>query len=105
MLITIIGRIVDLDFPAPEYMPIDRHQTNFLLDCDTLERMETLEDRGNNKYSWLNGDKTLVYILPSWISDSFDLDDADIWLPPDHLNPTGVLPDSEDEEQKEEDDD
>ncbi|CAI9273466.1 unnamed protein product [Lactuca saligna] len=43
-LITIIGRAVGLDFPDPEYIPVDT-PPNFLLDCDTLIRMEMLLDR------------------------------------------------------------
>ncbi|CAI9264714.1 unnamed protein product [Lactuca saligna] len=65
-LITIIGRAVGLDFPDPEYIPVDT-PPNFLLDCDTLIRMEMLLDRGTRTYSWLDADKAPVYILPSWI--------------------------------------
>lgn len=64
-IIIIIGRSVSLDFPAPNYISVDSRQPNFLLDCDTLKRMDMLEDRGNDIYSWLDGDKHAVYILPS----------------------------------------
>lgn len=64
-----------------------------------------LEDRGNNKYSWFDDDKISVYILPSYIGNSFDLEDHETWLPSDQLTPAGVLPNSEDNEQEEEDND
>ena len=112
-LITIIGRAVGLDFPAPEYIPVDT-PPNFLLDCDTLIRMEMLLDRGTRTYNWLDSDKAPVYILPSWIGSSFDTDDPDTWLPPDQLTQAGVFPefgddegddaDEQEEEDEEEDD-
>ncbi|CAI9269347.1 unnamed protein product [Lactuca saligna] len=101
-IITIIGRAVGVDFPALDYLPVDHYQPNFLLDCFTLERAEMLEIRGNDSYSWLNGDKHPVYILPSWVSDSFAYDDPDTWVPPDQLTPIGALLDSENEEDEEE---
>ncbi|CAI9270328.1 unnamed protein product [Lactuca saligna] len=85
-LITIIGRAVGLDFPDPEYIPVDT-PPNFLLDCDTLIRMEMLLDRGTRTYS-----------------------DPDTWLPPDQLTQAGYFPEFGDdegddaEEQEEEDD-
>lgn len=66
-----MGRAADLDFPDPNYMPVDHHQPNFLLDCDALERMKMLEDWGNDTYNWINADKHAVYILASCIGDSF----------------------------------
>ncbi|CAI9260507.1 unnamed protein product [Lactuca saligna] len=85
-LITIIGRAVGLDFPDPEYIPVDT-PPNFLLDCDTLIRMEMLLDRGTRTYS-----------------------DPDTWLPPDQLTQAGVFPEfgddeGDDAEQQEEEDD
>ncbi|CAI9286950.1 unnamed protein product [Lactuca saligna] len=108
-LITIIGRAVGLDFPDPEYIPVDT-PPNFLLDCDTLIRMEMLLDRGTRTYSWLDSDKAPVYILPSWIGSSFDTGDPDTWLPPDQLTQAGVFPEfgddeGDDAEQQEEEDD
>ncbi|CAI9288458.1 unnamed protein product [Lactuca saligna] len=96
-LITIIGRAVGLDFPDPEYIPVDT-PPNFLLDCDTLIRMEMLLDRGTRTYSWLDSDKAPVYILPSWIGSSFDTGDPDTWLPPDQLTQAGVFPEFGDDE-------
>ncbi|CAI9286872.1 unnamed protein product [Lactuca saligna] len=96
-LITIIGRAVGLDFPDPEYIPVDT-PPNLLLDCDTLIRMEMLLDRGTRTYSWLDADKAPVYILPSWIGSSFDTGDPDTWLPPDQLTQAGVFPEFGDDE-------
>ena len=62
-----------------------------------------LVSQGNDSYNWLDGDKHSVYILPIWVSDLFSPTDPDTWLPPDQLNPTGVLLDSKDEEQYEDD--
>lgn len=101
-LITIIGRFVGLNFPAPDYLPVDHYQPNFLLDCFSLERAEMLESRGNDSYSWLDSNKHPVYILPSWVSDSFAYDDLDTWVPPDQLTPAGALLDSENAEDDEE---
>ncbi|CAI9298079.1 unnamed protein product [Lactuca saligna] len=108
-LITIIGRFVGLDFLAPEYILVNA-PPNFLLDCDALIRMEMLLDRGTCMYSWLDSDRTAVYILPSWIGSSFDTDDPDTWLPPDQLTQAGVFPEfgdeeGEDTEEPEEEDD
>ncbi|CAI9294080.1 unnamed protein product [Lactuca saligna] len=108
-LITMIGRAIGLDFPDPEYIPVET-PLNFLLDCDALIRMEMLLDRGTLMYSWLDSDKAPVYILPSWIGSSFDTGDPDTWLPPDQLTQAGVFPEFGDdegddaEEQEEEDD-
>ncbi|CAI9271176.1 unnamed protein product [Lactuca saligna] len=96
-LITIIGRVVDLDFPAPEYIPIDT-PPNFLLDCDALIRMEMLLDRGTWTYSWLDSDKTPIYILLIWIDSSFDPHDPETWLPPDQLTQAGVFQEFSDDE-------
>jgi hypothetical protein len=74
-LITIIGRVVGLNFPAPDYLSVDHYQPNFLLDCYALERAKMLDCRGNEKYNWLDGDKHPVYILPSWVSNSFEPND------------------------------
>ncbi|CAI9272110.1 unnamed protein product [Lactuca saligna] len=94
------GRVVGLYFPAPDYLPFDNLKPNFLLDCYALERAEMLESRGNDLYSWLDGNKHPIYILPSCIGDSFLPDDPATWLPPDQLTPACVLPESEDEEQR-----
>ncbi|CAI9260563.1 unnamed protein product [Lactuca saligna] len=96
-LITIIGRAIGLDFTDPKYIPVDT-PPNFLLDCDALIRMEMLLDRGTRTYRWLDSNKALVYILPSWIGSSFDTGDPDTWLPPDQLTQAGVFPEFGDDE-------
>ncbi|CAI9299965.1 unnamed protein product [Lactuca saligna] len=58
---------------------------------------------GNDSYILLDGDKCVVYILPNWVGDSFDPNDPDTWFPPDQLTLVGVLSNSEDEENDEED--
>lgn len=74
---TIIGWAIGLEFPADAYIHVDSIQPTFLLDCATLEQMEMLQDCGNDKYSWLDSDKSPVYILSIWVGDSYT------WLPPD----------------------
>ncbi|CAI9291896.1 unnamed protein product [Lactuca saligna] len=96
-LITIIGRAVGLDFPALEYILVDT-LPNFLLDCDTLIQMEMLLDWGTRTYSWLDSDKTPVYIFPSWIGSSFDDDDPNTCLTPDQLTQADVFPEFGDDE-------
>lgn len=102
--ITIIRQAFGLEFLASEYVSID-NPPNFLVDRDTHIRMRMLHSRGDETYSWLNNDKDVVYILPSWVSDSFILGDPHNWLPPEQLTPAGVLTDSKDDEEEEDEDD
>ncbi|CAI9303864.1 unnamed protein product [Lactuca saligna] len=76
-LITIIGLAIGLEFPTPTYIPVDLLHPTFLLDFAALECMEMLQDWRNDGYIWLNSNKAPIYILPSWIGDSFDARDPD----------------------------
>lgn len=80
------------------YFPADYHQPKFLLDSYALKRLEMLDSRGSDLYNWLDGDNHAVYIIHSWIGDSFLLKDPSTWLPPDQLTLAGVLPYFEDGE-------
>ncbi|CAI9260751.1 unnamed protein product [Lactuca saligna] len=90
-LITIIGRAVGLDFPDPEYIPVDT-PPNFLLDCDTLIRMEMLLDRGTRTYSW----------RPRHLASSRSVNQAGVF--PEFSDDEGDDAEEQEEEDDEEDD-